>query len=94
MWHLCAKDPTVSECVLAWTVIGFVDFLTAVFLGAASQPGTPIRLFFEAPGTALLGDLPWRFIPAYYVPMFLILHIAIFMRLLSRPPQQLASASP
>jgi hypothetical protein len=73
-----------EKWVLAWNVIGFADFITAVFLGATSQPGTPIRMFFEAPGAALLGDLPWRFIPAYYVPLFLILHVAIFVRLLSR----------
>jgi hypothetical protein len=74
-----------KKWVLVWNVIGFVDFIIAVFLGATSQPDTLIRLFYDAPGTALLGDLPWRFIPAYYVPLFLILHIAIFVRLLSRP---------
>jgi hypothetical protein len=58
---------------LAWYVVGVVDFITAVFLGATSQPGSPIRIFFDAPGTALLGALPRRFIPAYFVPLFLIL---------------------
>jgi hypothetical protein len=67
--------------VLSWNIIGFVDFLSAVFLGATSQPGSPIQLFTELPGAAVLGELPWRFIPGYYVPLFLIIHIALFVRL-------------
>jgi hypothetical protein len=73
--------PGWERWVLAWNCIGFADFLTAVFLGATSQPGSPIQLFFETPGTALLGALPWRFIPNYFVPLYLILHVAIFIRL-------------
>jgi hypothetical protein len=67
--------------VLAWNGIGTIDFITAVFLGATSQVGTPIRIFFEAPGAALLGELPWRFIPAYFVPLYLVIHVVLFVRL-------------
>ena len=70
-----------EKWVLAWNVIGFWDFASAIFLGVASTPASPLRLFMDAPGTALLGDLPWRFIPGYYVPLFLMIHIALFIRL-------------
>jgi hypothetical protein len=76
-----------QKWVLGWNIIGFVDFITAVGLGATSQPGSPIQIFMDAPGAAVLRDLPWRFIPGYYVPLFLIVHIAIFIRLWSAPAQ-------
>jgi hypothetical protein len=67
--------------VLAWNVLGLIDFVVAVALGVTSQPGTPIRVFMEPPGAAILGQLPWRFIPAFYVPLLTIVHIGIFIRL-------------
>ncbi len=73
--------PGWEHWVLGWNVIGFADFISAVTLGVLSQPGSPLRLFFEAPGTALLGELPWRFIPSYFVPLYLMIHIALFVRL-------------
>jgi hypothetical protein len=76
--------PGWEQWVLAWNCLGFADFITAVALGATSQPGSPIQLFFEPPGTALLGQLPWRFIPNYFVPLYLIIHVAIFLRLWPR----------
>ncbi len=73
--------PGWERWVLGWNVIGFLDFVSAVVLGVLSQPGSPLRLFFDAPGTALLGDLPWRFIPSYFVPLYLMIHVALFVRL-------------
>jgi hypothetical protein len=73
--------PGWENWVLGWNVIGFLDFLSAVTLGITSQPGSPLRLFFDLPGTALLGELPWRFIPSYFVPLYLMIHMALFIRL-------------
>jgi hypothetical protein len=72
-----------EQKVLAWNVFGFADFLIAVFLGVTSQPGLPFRLFFDDPGTQVLGTLPWRYIPSYFVPLYLMIHIALFIRLVS-----------
>jgi hypothetical protein len=77
-WH---ARPGWERWVLGWNVIGFADFISAVTLGVLSQPGSPLRIFFDAPGTALLGELPWRFIPSYFVPLYLMVHIALFVRL-------------
>jgi hypothetical protein len=68
--------------VLAWNVIGFLDFMSAISLGVTSQPGSPLQLFFAEPGTAILGELPWRFIPSFFVPLYLMIHVALFIRLL------------
>jgi hypothetical protein len=73
--------PGWVKWVLAWNVLGFVDFMSAVGLGITSQPGSPLRLFYEQPGTAILGQLPWRFIPSFFVPLYIIIHVALFVRL-------------
>jgi hypothetical protein len=73
--------PGWEKWVFGWNVIGFLDFISAVTLGVLSQPGSPLRMFSDAPGTALLGELPWRFIPSYFVPLYLMIHIALFVRL-------------
>jgi hypothetical protein len=75
-------QPGWEKWVLCWNVLGFADFMSAIFLGITSQPGSPLQLFSSAPGTAILGELPWRFIPSYFVPLYIIIHVAIFVRLL------------
>lgn len=70
-----------EKWVFAWNVIGFVDFVSAVTFGLTSQPGSPLQLFREPPGTALLSDLPWRLIPFFFVPLYIIIHAALFIRL-------------
>jgi hypothetical protein len=74
-------QPGWEKWVFGWNVIGFLDFISAVTLGVLSQPGSPLMMFSAAPGTALLGELPWRFIPSYFVPLYLMIHIALFVRL-------------
>jgi hypothetical protein len=73
--------PGWVKWVLAWNVLGFADFMSAVGLGIASQPGFPLQLLYEHPGTAILGELPWRFIPSYFVPLYTVIHVALFVRL-------------
>jgi hypothetical protein len=73
--------PGWEKWVLVWNVFGVLDFVVAVGLGITSQPGSPLRLFFEEPGTAILGQLPWRFIPSFFVPLYVTIHVALFIRL-------------
>lgn len=70
--------------VLIWNIIGTADFLLAIFLGSTSTAGSALQLFSGGPGVAIIGELPWRYIPAFYVPLFLSVHLAIFIWLASR----------
>ena len=82
--------------LLAWNLLGFADFCSAIFFGVTSQPGSPLRLFFEPPGASVLIELPWRFIPSYFVPLFLLTHVALFLRLAgvaSGPPSDLPGST-
>ncbi len=65
----------------AWTAFGTSDLIVAITLGALSAPGTPFRVFTEAPGTVTMGTLPWVAIPTFLVPLYLMTHLTIAVRL-------------
>jgi uncharacterized membrane protein len=65
----------------AWNAFGILDLIAAISLGALSAPGTPFRVFTQAPSTIAMGALPWVMIPAILVPLFLLMHLAIAIRL-------------
>lgn len=64
-----------------WNAFGALDLLVAVSLGLLSAPGTPFRVFTEGPGTQAMTTLPWVFVPAMLVPIFLLIHFAIATKL-------------
>jgi hypothetical protein len=76
--------------VFAWNVLGVVDLLAAVGLGATSSPG-PIRIFMDEPGSAIMTSLPWILIPCFLVPALGFVHLAIFHRLRIAAPAGLAA---
>ena len=75
-WNLRAR------WVGLWNGLGALDLLVAVLLGALSAPGAPFRVFTEGPGTLAMTTLPWIFIPAMLVPLYLLIHLAIAVKLL------------
>jgi hypothetical protein len=66
--------------LIAWNLFGALDLLTAIALGVLSAPGTPFRLFTEAPGSTAMGVLPWVLAPTLLVPMYLLTHLEIAAR--------------
>jgi hypothetical protein len=77
-WLAVRRD--ARGLMLAWNLLGFLDLVDAVGLGATSSPG-PIRLFLDPPGSGIMTTLPWILIPCFLVPILLALHVAIFDRL-------------
>ena len=62
----------------AWNTLGMADLLAAVTLGVGSAPGSLVRFNFEAPGSAAIVAFPWVLIPAFFVPLYLLTHVAVF----------------
>jgi hypothetical protein len=60
---------------LAWNALGLLDLAVALTMGVLSAPG-PLRLFAGEPTTEILGRLPLALVPAYGVPLFVLLHLA------------------
>jgi hypothetical protein len=67
-----------SRTFVAWNVLGILDLVLAVTLGALvplvlGQAAGPVD-------TSIMTDLPLALIPAYLVPAFIILHLAALAR--------------
>lgn len=60
---------------------GMLDLVTAVSLGVASAPGSPLQIFGETIGSNAMWSLPWSNIPTLLVPFYLITHGIIFVKL-------------
>ncbi len=75
--NLWANRPAVP----AWNVLGTLDLVMAVALGAASAPGSPIQIFGETIGSTAMASLPWSNIPTLLVPFYLITHGIIFAKM-------------
>jgi hypothetical protein len=58
-----------------------LDLVVAVGLGIVSAEGSPVRLIFVEPSTAIMSSLPWVLIPAFLVPVLMLTHLAVFYRL-------------
>lgn len=66
-----------------WNAFGALDLIVAVTLGLLSEPGTPLRVFTDAPGIAAMTTLPWVAVPTLLVPLYLLTHLTIAARLWS-----------
>jgi hypothetical protein len=75
-----------------WNAFGALDLVVAVVLGLLSAPGAPFRVFTEGPGTLAMTTIPWVFIPAMLVPIFLLVHFTIATRLRTAQADRLAIA--
>jgi hypothetical protein len=83
LW-VARKPDTARRAVLVWNGFGLADLVTAVTLGALSAPG-PSRLFFDDPGSRLMGSVPWILIPCFLVPSLIFVHLVVFYRTLRVP---------
>ena len=82
-WAVGAARPGWRPLALAWNVLGFLDLVDAIALGVTSAEGSPIRLVFGEPNSAIMTGLPWVLIPAFLVPLLMVTHLAVFHRLLA-----------
>lgn len=72
------SDFAASPAFIRWNVLGILDLVVAVSLGALNatlSPGTPREI-----STAPMATLPLVLIPAFLVPFFLMLHTAALMQ--------------
>ena len=67
----------------AWNTLGMADLLAALIIGVGSAPGSLVRFNFEAPGSGAIVAFPWVLVPAFFVPVFLLTHVAVFAGLAS-----------
>jgi len=80
---LMAAHRTVGwkPVALFWNVLAIADLVVAVALGVTSAADSPFRIFAEGPDTRLMAELPMFLIPGFLVPLFVLTHLALFVRL-------------
>jgi hypothetical protein len=94
VWAIQRRAAGWRWITAAWNVLGMADLLTAVTLGVGSAPGSLVRFNFEAPGSGAITAFPWVLIPAFFVPLFLLTHIAVFANLAASEKAARAAARP
>lgn len=81
VWAVARRLAGRRMLLFSWNTVGLLDLLLAVALGVGSAPGSPVRFMFETPDTGLMSTLPWFLIPGFLVPLYMLVHLAIFARL-------------
>ena len=80
-WALSRRASGWRTMALVWNSLGLLDLFAAVGLGVASAEGSPLRVFYGEPSTAVMTGLPWLLIPAFLVPNLILTHLAVFHRI-------------
>ena len=77
-----AQAPGRHTTVLhLWNAFGMADLVAAIALGVASAANSPLQIFRDGAGSDAMQHLPWSFVPAVLVPLWMILHVIIWVRL-------------
>jgi hypothetical protein len=80
-WALASRVPGARWLVVLWNSVGLLDLISAAGLGMTSAAGSPLQVFFDAPGSAVMATLPWAIIPVFLVPQLIVGHLAVYWRL-------------
>ena len=76
-----ARDPARHKTALhLWNAFGMLDLIAAIGLGVLSAEGSPLQVY-AAPGSEAMQHLPWSFVPTVLVPIWMILHAIIWVKL-------------
>ena len=76
-----AHDPARNKAVLhLWNAFGMLDLVVAILLGVMSAPGSLLQVFPD-PGSEAMTRLPLSFVPTVLVPMWMVLHAIIWVKL-------------
>jgi hypothetical protein len=80
-WAIHRRMSGWRPLTLAWNVLATLDLVSALSFGIGSAANSPVRFIFERPDSGAVGMLPWALIPGFLVPMYMLTHIVIFVRL-------------
>jgi hypothetical protein len=80
LWLLKDGNTRYTTVIAAWNLFGAADLVLAIAFGITSVEGSPLQLF-PGPGSEAMQHAPWSFVPTVLVPIWLILHAIITVRL-------------
>jgi hypothetical protein len=80
LWLLKDGGARYTLAIASWNVFGAADLVLAIAFGITSAEGSPLQLF-PGPGSEAMQHAPWSFVPTVLVPIWLILHAIMAVRL-------------
>ena len=89
-----AQDPTgARRATYVWSLFGIADLIVAIAMGAMTSPGRAHLLALDAPNLLMTAD-PLVMVPTFAVPLALMLHCLVLLRLRreTAPTGRLAAA--
>ena len=86
------NEGAARRSALIWSAFGILDLIVAVSIGFLSST-TPLQVFHVVPTTDAITLMPTIMIPAFGVPLFLILHVITLTRLLGARPVTLRASA-
>ena len=70
-----------TTAIHLWNAFGMADLVIAIALGVTSAANSPLGIFRDGAGSDAMQHLPWSFVPTVLVPIYMILHAIIWVRL-------------
>ena len=72
-WLNATRSPAAPVATLVWNVFGIADLVLAVSTGFLSSPSPYQMLALDRPNVLIVQD-PFVMVPAFFVPLSIILH--------------------
>ena len=77
---LAQKSPRALKAAYSWCLFGIADLVVAVMMGGMTSPGRVHVLALDAPNL-LISSYPLVMVPTFVVPLALMLHGLVLLRL-------------
>jgi hypothetical protein len=78
-----------TTAIHLWNAFGMADLVLAIALGVTSTANSPLGIFRDGAGSEAMQHLPWSFVPTVLVPLYMVLHAIVWVRL-RRPVMRVA----
>jgi hypothetical protein len=92
-WALSRRKRWSAPLARSWNALGLLDLALAVGVGALSSE-SGARLFTGGTSADVMAELPLSLIPAFGVPLFVLLHVVSLLGLRSRRRDEARHAAP
>jgi hypothetical protein len=82
---ISTRGRTVIRLALVWNVFGLIALANVVVRAVLTAPG-PLNLIRAEVPDRMISTFPFLFIPAFFVPLAVVLHVLAIRAILSRHP--------
>ena len=81
---LSTRGQTGAKIALGWNVLGLLALANVVVRAVGTSPG-PLNLIHAEVPNLMVGTFPYMFIPGFFVPLAVVLHVLALKKLFERP---------